>query len=271
MTHSARHEVKHREWDIGSVLLIEKRNLKGLVISLHPEALIRVRILEKIVGILAKRGISIILLRTNATRDYFETLIFIDITDTEADINEVIKEILSVKAVKHVELIDPVADGLIANYLHYPPTILGQRAIILRKPLWEAFIRGGYERFGEAHAVFLYHLGRNAGLSDYKAHEGLIGYNPKSLIALAESFFKICGFGSLKVEKIREEPPVAIVRVYNSCECELFLGSKRPSSHFIRGLIAGWFCGFFKRDMSAEEVECIAKGDKSCMFRVYRV
>ena len=74
MTHSARHEVKHREWDIGSVLLIGKRNLKGLVISLHPEALIRVGILEKIAGILAKRGISIILLRTNATRDYFDTL-----------------------------------------------------------------------------------------------------------------------------------------------------------------------------------------------------
>ncbi len=35
----------------------------------------------------------------------------------------------------------------------------------------------------------------------------------------------------------------ARIRVYDNFECELFHGSDKPESFFVRGVLAGWFAG----------------------------
>ena len=60
----------------------------------------------------------------------------------------------------------------------------------------------------------------------------------------------------------------AIVKVWNNIECSLGKKKnvKKPFSHWLRGLLAGFGTRFFGKKVSVIETKCIAKGDPYCEF-----
>jgi predicted hydrocarbon binding protein len=48
----------------------------------------------------------------------------------------------------------------------------------------------------------------------------------------------------------------------------MFKGSSEPQSHYIRGVLDGFFSSLFKVEMEAKETKCIAKGDPYCEFEI---
>jgi hypothetical protein len=136
-----------------------------------------------------------------------------------------VEKLSKVKHVKKVEEIKPVNKGIIVDYIHFPPTIKGDNALLLRGPIIKALIKGGYGRFGEIYSVWLYYIGSEMGRESYKSHVKMLGEEGKKLLTLASQLFKHIGWGILEYELINEVIPRAVFRVYNSIECEMFKNS----------------------------------------------
>jgi len=59
----------------------------------------------------------------------------------------------------------------------------------------------------------------------------------------------------------------ATIQVSESFECGYYpKGSAAPKSNFIRGHLAGGLSHLFGTRMEVNEVACISKGDKYCVF-----
>ncbi|MEM2952805.1 MAG: V4R domain-containing protein [Candidatus Bathyarchaeia archaeon] len=199
-------------------------------------------------------------------------LIFLDLTDCNVPLERLAEKIKSIKAVKGVKAIRQQAEGFIADTVSNILLAGGERAIILRKTLCESFIRGIRERFGSAGEVFLYYNGLEMGMNAAEKHVEMgkeIGLTDSSQICkcMGAPIFTAVGFGQMAIEKLLLDPPYALAHVYDSFECQLAPETqKKPYSHFIRGIIAGYLTKVLGIKMKVEETRCIAKGDPNCTF-----
>lgn len=147
-----------------------------------------------------------------------------------------------------------------------------RRAIIMRYPLYKGLICGVRERFGSAVEAFLYYNGFEMGVNSAKQHMEMaekIGLTDPIEIfkGIRTPIVISVGHGLQEIEKLTANPPYALIRIYNSFECEC-AGKKsdKPFSHLIRGIIASNLTTLFGVNMKVEEVKCIAKGDPYCAF-----
>ncbi len=219
----------------------------------------------------AKNKLNIIYIATSepSFEKYLQLLLYVDFTGSKVKPEDVIKELRLNKNVFSIERMDPVVEGILIDTFHFPVTISGVRAIILRKPIFEALIKGFREKFGSVGEAFLYYIGYEVGREALRSHyEMSISKNVEDLLKLNEALFKALGWGKLKVLKYSLEDCFAIVTIENSFECELGRGAKKPYSQFIRGALAGWFSEVVKKKCTAEETRCLAKGDKYCEFHI---
>jgi predicted hydrocarbon binding protein len=195
---------------------------------------------------------------------------------TRRIIDNIVKELRLVNEVKKVQTIRPISDDTIVDDSHFPPLIMGERALIMSRWFYESFIQGGYTKFGNIFSSWLYVIGSMIGKNAFRFHlqrcykqydcsesEGI-----SAMIKFATTLFKYLGFGILKIEKLDLDKNEAIVRVHHSFECELFKENRKVSSHFVRGLLAGWFSELCGKELFAEEFECIAKDNEFCRFRI---
>lgn len=84
---------------------------------------------------------------------------------------------------------------------------------------------------------------------------------------IGATIFTTIGFGQIEIEKLTLDPPYMFTYVYNSFECQLAPKTQRkPCSHFIRGIIAGYLTAVLDIKMKVEETKCVAKGDPNCTF-----
>ena len=230
-------------------------------------------ILALLSKIFSDRGVPILSIKTTVSiRENANRLtLFADFSQRRNLIREVESSIRSLNYVKDVKVIEPLFNGITVDTTYAYLTFAGERAVIFRKPLFEGLIKGIREKFGEAGKTFLYHmgfiLGREASVNQSvivrKARGGV-----KETILLAEEIFKQTGFGILKISDLDLLNKRATIEVYDSFECGLFKGSKKPESHFIRGFIAGYMSSLFRIKVSTFEAKCIAKGDPHCLFLI---
>lgn len=230
-------------------------------------------ILASISKIFSDRGVPILSIKTTVSiRENANRLtLFADFSQRRNLIREVENSIRSLNHVKDVKVIEPLFNGITVDTTYAYLTFAGERAVIFRKPLFEGLIKGIREKFGEAGKTFLYHigfiLGQGASVNQSKIVRKARG-GVKETILLAEEIFKQIGFGIFKVSNLDMLNKRAIIVIHDSFECELFKGSKKPESHFIRGLIAGFLTPLFGIKVSAFEAKCIAKGDPYCLFLI---
>jgi predicted hydrocarbon binding protein len=85
---------------------------------------------------------------------------------------------------------------------------------------------------------------------------------------ISVNLFNTMGYGKIEVRTLKTNPTKAIIRVYDSFECELGMGNGKPYSSFIRGMVAGFLTGLFNEKMNAKETLCIAKRDPYCEFTI---
>jgi len=170
------------------------------------------------------------------------------------DLRELVRELRdrNVTIVSEEEVVD----------FFFPVTFLGKRAIILSKRFYETLIKRLSEKLGPGYSAILYYIGAEIGRHLCEAHAEALGSDLDGLIKILRGMFSCLGLGRLNVDLRAGK---AIVKVYDSFECELF--EEGPSSHFVRGLLAGWISAMFGVDVSqvkSFEVKCIAKGDPYC-------
>ena len=177
------------------------------------------------------------------------------------DLRELVRELRdrNVTIVSEEEVVD----------FFFPVTFLGKRAIILSKRFYETLIKRLSEKLGPGYSAILYYIGAEIGRHLCEAHAEALGSDLDGLIKILRGMFSCLGLGRLNVDLRAGK---AIVKVYDSFECELF--EEGPSSHFVRGLLAGWISAMFGVDVSqvkSFEVKCIAKGDPCCEIVIMKI
>ncbi len=230
-------------------------------------------ILTSLSKIFSDRGIPILSIKTTISikENAVRLTLFADFAQRKNLLREVENHIRGLNYIKDIKVIEPLFNGITVDTTYTYLTFTGERAIVLRKPLFEGLIKGVREKFGESGKTFLYHVGFILGQKAYKTQSEIVRKahgSIKETVLFTEELFKQVGFGILKISELDLLNKRATIEIHNSFECELFKGSKKPESHLIRGLIAGFMSAFFRIKVSASEVKCIAKGDPYCLFLV---
>ena len=256
-------------FQVQRLLYRQGRRLYGIIV----EAFSKPGVLALISSMLAERNLDIIYCTAIAAEDKRGGIIFlVDFTDSDAMPQSVAEELKSLEFIEDVTIIEPIVDGFLIDDATFPIMLGRRRALILDDGMLRGIFISFRERLGSGGEAMLYHLGLEAGRSRGRHAATLaqrVGIKSldKGLETVAKAL-KALGYGIIEFIELQENPPRARVRIYNSIECELGRGAGHPFSQYIRGLITGIASEFFKREMTAREVKCIAMGDPYCEFEL---
>ncbi len=249
-------------WEFQRIYVQPGRKIYGLLIIHDPSY----KIGEELTDILYGSGAFLVSILSTSREEGEEDLVTIDLTDSTASLKELKEEIGRIKGVRRVEELEPVEEGLLVDYMHHPLTLLGGRALLLREPALSKIVNDGYRRFGEPFSIWLYYTGKDAGRAFYESHVSILRkFDEEKVLKLSRYMFQLIGFGLLEHVKVGGEE--ALVRVRDSIEVEVNSGSGR-SCQFVRGMLEGWFSGFFGKDAECMETKCENRGDEYCEFEI---
>ncbi len=249
--------------DVGRIIANKYRKIYGFIIVARNIPGSFYSILETF----AKNRLNIVYFSTSepTLKEYGNFLLYVDFTDSKVKPETIVEELSKNVNVRSIRIIRPVIEGVMVDTLHFPLIINEERAIIFRKPIFEALINGLRERFGSIGEAFLYYIGYEIGRKAFKNHYQMsISKTPGELVRINEVLFKAVGWGKLKILDYDSSKCFAIAVVEKSFECELAGRTNKPYSQFIRGALAGWFSELTGKSCGAEETKCIAKGDPYC-------
>ncbi|MGB9717445.1 MAG: V4R domain-containing protein [Thermoproteota archaeon] len=192
---------------------------------------------------------------------------FIDISNSNAQAEDIARELESLEGVLEVIFSEKRFNKLVIDSLHFPLLVSGERSFTFRVETFGRIVESLYEKFGTGAAVVLYQMRVSAG--EDKARNVLNKYRMDKLEALklilAERTAK--GWCMAEAEEFNAKGATLIVR--ELFECLPFKGRKEEAfSQFFRGYLAGIFENILNTGVSVTEVECIAKGDPACKFIV---
>lgn len=258
---------ENKALDIGRVTVDKYRKIYGFMILAKnvPGSF------YSILKTFAKNKLNIVYVSTSKPtfEEYANLLLYVDFTYSKVRPETIVKELNKNDNVRSARSMKPVVEGIIVDTIHFPLIIGGKRAIVLRKPIFKALIKGFREKFGSVGKAFLYYIGYEIGREALKNHYQMsISKSSEELVRLSEVLFEAVGWGKLKILKYSNSECFAIAIVKKSFECELAGRTNKPYSQFIRGTLAGWFSEMTGEKCGAEETKCIAKGDPYCEFHI---
>jgi predicted hydrocarbon binding protein len=168
---------------------------------------------------------------------------------------------------------ESTSDGFITDTMHFPILLGSERAIIVRAGVLTSMIQRIKAIFGAASEpahVILHQLGEAGGLSEFESVKAMTGTDfVKNNVARAFNLYVALGYGISSLTAIDFERKTAEIHVKDGFECEPSNDrAAAPQSHFIRGLIEGWFSQLFQSKIDVIENCCVAKGDPNCVFQV---
>ena len=118
-------------------------------------------------------------------------------------------------------------------------------------------------------SVLLYEAGKKAGMRWINRFSKKWGLKEKKFIEAVQNFYAELGWGKFSVEEDNKNE--LVVRVENSFIARGYGNSEVVVCHFLRGYNAGLAEVLKGKDIDAEEVRCIAKGDDCCEFVMKRM
>ncbi|MEM4430860.1 MAG: hypothetical protein QXM08_06825 [Thermofilaceae archaeon] len=267
---SEKRGLSHFPYVVGRLAVVPEAVPFVFHIRFKPEALTAVGVLDKLVDVLAGMGVPILLLKVSAARagEALTAILIADLKGKERMAEDIAQKMKRVPYVSDVLYAPPIVDGVAIDPFSFPLLLQGDRAIIFSRPIYEGLVKEGWQRFGTPYAILLYTVGYGAGFRGYEKYGKIV--DRRHAWKLFESYLLAVGFGRFEIVRLDDERREAVVRVYDSFECELFQGAGEIRGNFIRGLIAGWLAGYWgvtgEFEVVAREMRCIAKGDPYCEY-----
>jgi predicted hydrocarbon binding protein len=259
---------KLNSMNIGRFMILPKRKVYCIAMKgqfMH-------NMLRKLIELADKA--KVVVLSGNFSQDdsnpeVVNVLAFIDFTDSSAKPQELVAQLRRMGFLKHIQICAPTSSGFVYDSFFFPLNVGNQRAIIFRKPSYEALFSGIRKEFGSAGEAFLYYMGLETGSKLFEDYEKISGTaNPRILADLACAFACNMGWGIFKLQELNIKKKIARIRIYDNFECASGKGAGKPYSHFLRGVVGGCFLYCFKTAGTVEETKCVAQGDVFCEFQV---
>jgi predicted hydrocarbon binding protein len=154
---------------------------------------------------------------------------------------------------------DPASGALKYKDVRYllirPETIVGFQKTIekhSRKGAQEALFQGGYQ-------------GGHLSAKKYKEMQNL---SDSETISFMMTMGAEIGWGNFQLIEYDFEIRKLQIRVKNSAFAEAYGDSAEVVCHLISGVLSGLATVLFARNCIGSEIECLAKGDKHCVFHI---
>ncbi|MEM3728357.1 MAG: V4R domain-containing protein [Candidatus Bathyarchaeia archaeon] len=256
--------------DVGRVMIFNKdQKIYGLAI----EAKVEKGNLRKLAEVAESLDITVRYIQfsmNEAHKPTVNAIAFLDFSKARATPEEALEIILnSYDFVKNAKIIKPCGESIVFDNHFFPLIAANERAVILRKSVYEALFNGVREKFGSAGEAMLYYQGFSIGFEIYDTYREIARSDAvEDLVEVAKAINMTLGWGIIDHVDIDMQRKSARLRVYQNFECELGVGKGKPYSQFYRGAVAGIFTRFFGKDVKVKETKCIAKGDQYCEFTV---
>ena len=247
-------------------IIAQNRNLVGfeLILSNVPGAL------GKVSSLIASYGLNIEYLETCFfSEGEYGLFIIVDFTKSSIDPQELLNKLRGIQEyVLNVSLAPTIRDII------YPPRFCvkdlgGMRAILLSVANMEGIIKGLRERLGDNISnIFLFQLGYSIGRRIYDIYA-----KPRNIkdindgMKLLSALSRGSGWGEVIDYTIEDNK--LVLRTERLWECEIQKRRvKKPASHYIRGIITGFFKEVTGVGLEVRERRCIAIGDPYCEFEI---
>ncbi len=256
--------------DLGFVLRFPNRKIYGF--SILTENIIGV--IGDIGKVCAENNANIVNLKTNIETiegGIAHIFLAVDITGINIEPSDLKSKLLSVRGVKEVEIISPILPGMLIDTTHYPLRMYGDKRSVIASELllWGIFV-GLRRQLGEPVAgVTLWNMGYSAGEKLWELYYNVRGAAVRDVVELLRHISISTGWAS-DFEIVNYDPVNnnAIIRIKDSIECSIVGKTGKPESHYIRGILAGFFTKHFKVECQAFETKCISKGDEYCEYEI---
>jgi len=246
--------------------IAQNRNLVGfeLVLSNVPSAL------GKVSSLIASYGLNIEYLETRfLSEGEYGLFIIVDFTKSRIEPQDLLNKLRGIREyVLSVSLAPTIRDII------YPPRFCiidlgGIRAILLSVANIEGIIKGLRERLGDnINNIFLFQLGYSVGKKTYELYAKM--RNIKDIndgIKLFMALIRGAGWGEIIDYTIEDNK--LILKIDRLWECEIQKREvDRPASHYVRGIITGFFREITRLGLEVRERKCIALGDPYCEFEI---
>jgi len=154
---------------------------------------------------------------------------------------------------------DPISGTLNYKEIRYllirPETIIGfQKAIEKQNQTAaiDAFFKGGYQ-------------GGYLSAKKYKETQDL---SDNEILKFMMAMGTEIGWGNFIIDEYDYDEKKLQITVKNSPFAEAYGDSTEGVCHLIRGVLSGLASMLFSRNCTASEIQCLAKGDHHCVFRI---
>ncbi|MGK7932910.1 MAG: V4R domain-containing protein [Microcystaceae cyanobacterium] len=140
-------------------------------------------------------------------------------------------------------------------------------------------MEGLEQEVGSAASMVLYKIGEEWGVRDAKFFHHWFtkeyGYgadlSKHNLLYVLEGWwwpFSAQGWGNWEVDMSEQKNGFMFVNIFDSAVARTLGDVGKPVCHIYAGLMAGFFSGLVKKDLSCIEIQCYAMGETYCKFLV---
>ena len=248
------------------VYLVVKKRVVGFELTLANTP----GTLNKITSVTKDHNLNIYYIETySKSTDKYELFIAIDFNDTKVSPEEILKEFRKYRKYVLEASIAPIFKNIIYPSKFYTKDIGNIRAILFDVANMKGLIEKTREKIGvEAGNALLYYLGDGVGKEIYEIYGSSLGIKDfEEGILLLKTLAR--GAGWAEIIEYEKKDDKIILKLEKLWECEIQKNTvDKPASHFVRGLLAGFFKTLLEKEVIVKEVKCIAVGNPYCQFEI---
>jgi len=255
--------MKYFPLDLGRVIYMPNRRLY-LITAVLPEI---PNSIAKVVETLGKYNVEIVTIMGNIFmgKELGHLSFIADLTESDISIEKLVMELQSLPEVLLVEYVEPEEAGLIVDKYHFPIIHGTGRAIIFDIEVLSSMFEELKRQWGSAGEAFIFYLGYMGGKKYAKQIMEKYGELTRRQVGLI--FRDIGQAYGWAIFEVKEEDDKIIIKAKDLFECSsVQVAKNKPNSQFFRGYLSGVASILWEKEMVAEEVKCIAKGDDYCEF-----
>ncbi len=188
---------------------------------------------------------------------------FIDATGV--DVEPLIESIERIEGVRDVYFSEATFGDLALDVHHSEQAFGEDRVIELRQRWLAGALKNIYEKWGDDGRFLLYQLGYYGGYESYREWLERSKLRGRELAEFDLRVIEVLGWVSrAELVEFNPEEGRVVIRTWGSFEAGMEQG--RPSCHFMRGELTGFFSAMFKKGLYGTEVRCEGRGDPHCEF-----
>ena len=144
----------------------------------------------------------------------------------------------------------------------------GVRYLLIRPETIAGFQKAIVESCGNEAEDKLFEGGYAGGSLSAKKYQDFHDFSDREIIAFMMNMGNQIGWGNFNLGRYDPTEKHLCVCVNHSPFAQAYGKSSHGVCHLIRGVLAGMASILFAEECTADEVECQARGDKSCSFMI---